>query len=63
MSDGPGAWALLFAARALRQRGGHPHAVTTRWIAKVLCRFGLHKWSLASPRYFVCTRCGKTKGM
>jgi hypothetical protein len=62
MSDMPGAWALFFVARALRQPGQH-HAVTAQWIAKVLCRFGLHKWSLASPRYFVCTRCGKTRGM
>jgi hypothetical protein len=63
MGDLPGAWALLFVARVLRPSRGNDHTATKRWMARLLCRLGIHRWSLASPRYFVCTRCGKTKGM
>lgn len=72
MSDVPGAWALLIVARALRGgppvggselRSGSDLHVRKGWFGRALCRWGIHAWSLATPRYFVCRRCGKSKGM
>jgi hypothetical protein len=63
MSDMPGAWALVFIARALRRPGSGHHGVSESWIGRALCRLGIHRWSVATPRYFVCTRCGKSKGI
>jgi hypothetical protein len=63
MSDVPGAWALLFVARALRQPGRDDYRIAKSLIGRGLCRLGLHRWRLATPRYFVCSRCGKSKGI